>query len=71
MTDLSDGGSGRGLLALWVALAVVFAFLVGIASGVLAWLGDHVVPDAVLTGGIAFGGTLTLCLVIIGLWGRR
>lgn len=50
-----------------MGLALLFAFLVAVCAGVLAWLGGANVPNAVLRGGIAFGGTLTVATVLIGL----
>jgi hypothetical protein len=51
--------------ALWVALCMMLALLVGVAAGVLAWLGGQHVPSAILIGGGAFGGTLTLALMVM------
>lgn len=50
--------------ALWVALCMIFALLVGIAAGILAWLGGEHPPGAILVGGGAFGGTITVALMI-------
>jgi hypothetical protein len=53
------------LIGLWVAVAVTFGLFVGAAAGVIAWSGGHHAPAAMLTAGAAFGGTITLCLLII------
>ena len=50
--------------ALWVALCMMLALLVGVAAGILAWLGGQDPPAAILIGGGAFGGTVTLALTI-------
>jgi hypothetical protein len=51
--------------ALWVALCVILALLVGITAGILAWLGGQHPPAAILVGGGAFGGTITVTLMIM------
>jgi hypothetical protein len=51
--------------ALWVALCIMFALLVGVAGGILAWLGGQHPPGAILIGGGAFGGTVTVALMIM------
>jgi hypothetical protein len=43
---------------------MIFALLVGIAAGILAWLGGEHPPGAILVGGGAFGGTITVALMI-------
>ncbi|WP_217555127.1 hypothetical protein [Streptomyces sp. GbtcB6] len=55
-----------GVKVLVVVTCTLFSALVGIGAG---WL--HHSPgarrrDAVLFGGVAFGGTLTLCLTVLG-----
>jgi hypothetical protein len=52
------------LIGLWVAVAVLFGLFVGAAAGVIAWSGGRHVA-AMLAGGAACGGTITLCLLII------
>jgi hypothetical protein len=58
------------LLPVWLALGLVLALFVGTGAGVLAWLSGQVVAAAVLTGGVAFGGTATLAVLIITLLRR-
>jgi hypothetical protein len=53
------------LLPVWIFLATLLALFVGVGAGVLSWLSGEVPAAAVLTGGVAFGGTLTLALLII------
>ena len=50
--------------ALWVALGLMLALLVGVAAGILAWMGGQHPAAAVLTGGAAFGGTVALTLMV-------
>lgn len=51
--------------ALWVALCIMLALLVGVAAGILSWLGGQHPPGAILIGGGAFGGTVTVALLIM------
>ncbi|GAB1509825.1 hypothetical protein JCM33774_18660 [Actinophytocola sp. KF-1] len=53
------------LRAVWLAFAMIVALFVGTAAGVLGWLSGQSPAAAVLTGGVAFGGTLTLAIVVI------
>lgn len=53
------------LIGLWVAVAMMFGLFVGAAAGVIAWSGGHHAATAMLAGGTACGGTITLCLLII------
>jgi hypothetical protein len=53
------------LIGLWVAVAVMFGLFVGAASGVIAWSGGHRAAAAMLAGGAACGGTITLFLLVI------
>ncbi len=50
--------------ALWVALFLMLALFIGVAAGILAWLGGQDPPASVLIGGSAFGGTVTIALMI-------
>ena len=52
------------LIGLWVAVAVLLGLFVGAAAGVIAWSGGHPAA-AMLVGGGACGGTITLCVLII------
>jgi len=51
--------------ALWVALSVLFALVIGLGAGILAWMGGQLPPTAVLVGGSAFGGTLGIALMVL------
>jgi hypothetical protein len=62
--------TGAPLVSVWIALSVLFALFVGSGAGVLAWLGGQTAATAVLTAGEAFGGTLTVALVIVALLSR-
>jgi hypothetical protein len=62
---------GDRLIAVWLVLGIIFALLVGIAGGVLGWLGGERTPIAVLTGGGAFGATVLLVIAIIRLLQQR
>jgi hypothetical protein len=55
------------LLLITLSIAVLAATLTAVAAGLLAWLGGARPPSAILSAGVAFGGTLTLELLIIGL----
>ena len=50
------------IVAVWAAIALLAASLVGVAAGLLTWWDTRSVPRAVLVGGGAAGGTLTLAL---------
>lgn len=56
------------ILMLALGVAWLFALFTAAVTAVLAWLGGATAPNAVLRGGIAFGGTLTLAAVLIGLF---
>jgi hypothetical protein len=62
---MSSGAAPKGTDPVWIALALLLATFVGTAAGVLGWLSGQVVAAAVLTGGVAFGGTATLGLLIL------
>jgi hypothetical protein len=55
------------LVPVWFAIGLIFALLVGTCAGVLGWLSGQDVPSAVLTGGMSFGGTVTLVALVINL----
>jgi hypothetical protein len=58
------------LVPVWIALATILSLFVGTGAGLLAWLGGQVPATAILTGGVAFGGTLTLAVLIINVLHR-
>jgi hypothetical protein len=58
------------LAPVWFAIGVLFALFIGACAGVLARLGGQGVATAVLTGGMCFGGTVTLITLIINLLRR-
>jgi len=55
------------LLLLIVIVSLLLACLVGVATGILAWLGGANIANAILRAGVATGGTLTLMVVLAGL----
>lgn len=57
--------STSAVRALWLAITVLTAVLVGVAGGVLAWAGGMNPPTAILTGGSAFAGTVLLVLAML------
>lgn len=59
--------SVHDLVPIWLAIGVVSSVLTGTVAGVLGWLGGEHVAAAVLTGGAAFGGALTLWVLVIRL----
>lgn len=58
------------LTAVWFALGLLVALLAGVAAGVLGRLGGEHLALAVLTGFGAFGGTVTLVVLVISLFKR-
>ena len=52
------------LIALWIFVVSIGAFLVGAAAGLLAWLDDRRVPRAILVGGSAAGGASALATAV-------
>jgi hypothetical protein len=58
------------LVAVWFALGLIFALLVGTAGALLGWCTGQSPAAAVLTGGYVFGGTLTLAILVIRLLRR-
>lgn len=59
------------LVPIWFAIGLVFALLVGTCAGILGWLSGQDVAAALLTGGMAFGGTVTLVALVINLLCKR
>jgi hypothetical protein len=57
-------------MPIWIAIGIVSALLVGESAGFLAWLGGAKIPAAILTGGGAFVATITVVVLIIGLFRR-
>lgn len=47
---------------MWLLLMVLTAALVAMTAGLLAHAGDADIPNAILTGGAAFAGTVALLL---------
>lgn len=58
------------LVAVWLAIGVLFALFIGTGAGVLERLSGQSAPAAVVTGGMCFGSTVTLVVLIIGLLRR-
>lgn len=50
------------MAAVWAAIALLTAVLVGAAAGALTWWETRSVPRSLLVGGGAVGGTLALAL---------
>lgn len=67
MTQTPPRQKRPGHVAVWIGFAALLALFIGTGAGVLAWLSGQVPAAAILTGGVAFGGTMTLTLVIINL----
>jgi len=68
MFQASNVPTGNQLLPVWLAIGIVLALLVGAGAGILSWLSDGKVPAAVLKAGGAFAATLTLVILIVGLF---
>lgn len=58
-------------LTLIVVIAAFVAFVVAVVTTVLSWLAGNRWPVAVLHGGAAYGGTLTLSTLLINLYQPR
>jgi hypothetical protein len=63
----SSNGPTAGRLV-WLAIGMVLALLIGAAAGILAWLSGDKVPTAILKGGSGFAATITVVILIIGLF---
>jgi hypothetical protein len=68
MPQSSHTLAGAGLVPVWLAIGTIFALIVGAGAGVLAWLGGDKVPAAILKAGGAFVATITVVILIIGLF---
>ena len=68
MLKPSSGPTGSGLVPVWLAIGTMFAFFIGTGAGALAWLNGDKIPAAILTAGGAFVATVTLAILIIGLF---
>jgi hypothetical protein len=55
------------LVPVWFAIGLVFAVFVGTGAGILGWQSGQKPAAAVLTGGKAFAGILTLIVLVISL----
>ncbi|MEU4561957.1 hypothetical protein AB0F72_26535 [Actinoplanes sp. NPDC023936] len=55
------------LVLMALALAVMFALLIAAATGWLAYVGGVAPAAAILRAGVAFGGTLTLLMGLVGI----
>jgi hypothetical protein len=55
----------QNLRALWLAVSVLSAGLVGASGGILSWLGGANPANAILTGAGAFVATVLLFLAIV------
>lgn len=63
----SSQHSNDPLMAVWLAIGVLFGVLVSAGAGVLARFGGASVESAILTAGGAFGASVTLIVLIIKL----
>jgi flagellar basal body-associated protein FliL len=68
MPESSNEPTRGRLRPIWLAIGVIFALFVGASAGILAWLSGEKIPAAVLTGGGAFVATITVVILIIGLF---
>lgn len=55
------------LILMAIGVAVVAAGIVAVATTCLCVLGGVALPNAIVRGGVAFGGTLTIELIGLGL----
>ncbi|MDW5327518.1 hypothetical protein [Plantactinospora sp. KLBMP9567] len=51
--------------ALWLAITVLAAAMIGAAAGLTSWAGSKSTEEAILVGGAAFAGALLLILTAI------
>jgi hypothetical protein len=65
ITERIKVNNDNRLIGLWVAVAVLLGLFVGAAAGLIAWSGGHHAASAMLAGGGACGGTITLCVLVI------
>ena len=68
MPVTSSALSGSGLLPLWIAVAVIFALFISASAGFLARLNGDSVAAAILKAGGAFAATITVEILILGLF---
>jgi hypothetical protein len=61
--------NGPGLRALLVLVAVLVGIIVGLVAGIVSRIGGTPSPAAVLRGGAACGGTITLVVLIMSTLG--
>lgn len=57
-------GSSRATRALLVLIALLFGVTIAEAAGILTVIGGATMASAVVAGGVAFGATVTLVLLI-------
>jgi hypothetical protein len=50
--------------ALWLAIMLLAASILGTSGGLLSWLGGMNTPNAILAGAGAFAGTLLLGIAV-------
>lgn len=62
--DHASAGWSRTPRAVWIALIMLTAVIVGGVAGLLAHADGTSVPGAILTGGGSFAGTVVLLLAI-------
>jgi hypothetical protein len=55
----------NGILAVWIALSIVFGLIVGAAAGALSWIDGSSPAAAILVGGGSFAGATAFVLAII------
>lgn len=57
-------GRDLGIRAVWLAIAVLAALLIGLIAGGLSFIDNRRLPVAVIRGGVAFGATIGCLLAI-------
>jgi hypothetical protein len=70
MPKSSKKQSGDWVIPVWIAIGIISALIIGESAGILAWLSGDKVPAAILAGGGAFVATITVVVLIIGLFRR-
>lgn len=52
------------IVALWILVIVIVAFLIGTGAGLLSWLDSRRTARAILVGGSAAGGTVAIAAAV-------
>ncbi|MFI0351848.1 hypothetical protein [Actinomadura sp. 9N407] len=59
----------RRIRFLFILIAILLGVIVALVAGILTGAAGNSVPQAILTGGTAFAGTVTLALLVMSVAG--